>query len=353
MTNIIFLLISISIAAFISFKITPIIRRFGEHFNFVKRYDLDGKKIESPKVRIGGISISLSFISAISLTLLICKFSNYEITNTNILTTSIFLSSLYLLLGVFDDKYNLSPFLRLFFQFVFSIFFWTKGIGIYSFHIPLLDGGGFNINLPIYISILISSIWIVGIINAINWLDGKDGLASLVVSTQLLFFSFIAFQFNNYSIAFLSIAIAGSLLGFLIHNYYFSNIYMGDGGSYFIGSNLALISLMLINGGFLNNTTPSFINIFISLLILFVPLADMFFVICKRLISGRSPFLPDLNHLHHRLEKAGYKNNKIIAIISLLNLISGFIALIYINKAIGIVGLLVSIILLKKIKKIC
>ena len=140
-----------------------------------------------------------------------------------------------------------------------------------------------------------SSDLLVGISNAINWLDGLDGLAAGVSAIAAVALLSVSFSLHQPGAGLLAAALAGSCIGFLRDNFNPARIFMGDGGSYFLGFSLAAISVI---GPAKELTT---VSLLLPLLILSLPLADMSAVIMGRVSDGRSPFYPDRRHLHHRL----------------------------------------------------
>jgi len=154
--------------------------------------------------------------------------------------------------------------------------------------------------------LLFTVIWLVGITNAINWLDGLDGLAAGVSAIAALALLSVSFSLHQPGAGLLAAALSGSCVGFLRHNFNPARIFMGDGGSYFLGFSLAAISLI---GPAKELTTVSLV---LPLLILSLPLADMSAVIMGRVSDGHSPFYPDRRHLHHRLLRAGFSHRRTV-----------------------------------------
>ena len=172
------------------------------------------------------------------------------------------------------------------------------------------------IQLPTILSYVITVIWIAGIVNAINWLDGMDGLAAGVCLLIAFGMMTIAFYIgNNFAIIFSS-SIAGSCIGFLNYNLNPAKIIMGDAGSNLLGFNLALTSIILLKD-------PDNVGILpFSFIIFAVPIFDMLKVIFLRLKRGVSPFHPDRNHLHFQLLRRNLSEKKVTIIIYLLVIIS-------------------------------
>tara|TARA_B100001093_G_C26489846_1_gene868570 strand:+ start:160 stop:657 length:498 start_codon:yes stop_codon:yes gene_type:complete len=149
----------------------------------------------------------------------------------------------------------------------------------------------------------------VGVINAINWLDGLDGLSSGYVTIICIPLIFLAFYFENYYLLPFILSLIGSCIGFLRYNIYPSKILMGDGGSNFLGSFLAITSILAIKSSSDN------LYLLPSLFLLSMPILDMAFVIFTRFMNKTSPFLPDNNHLHHRIMNSGFSHKNTVYII--------------------------------------
>ena len=313
--NLIVFIFSIIIS---NFSISPI-RRIGLKYGVIDRYE-KRKDFKGKIVRIGGLSIIIG--CSISL-LLIANLFNIQFDNQLIYLFSV--SLLFFLIGFFDDLLTIKPIPRLFLQAsstLFALTFLENLLFPFFQFAKSLDS--FNI-LFLFIGLLITILWIPGVTNAFNWIDGLDGLAGgvSVILYSGLFFVFLSLNLYQYSLY--SLAIAGACYGFLIHNYKPASILMGDGGSYFLGFNLAALSLIASNNLIIRDTINS--SIFASLfplILLSVPVLDMFFVILVRIYNLKSPFYPDRNHLHHRLLEFGINYKLTILIILLLNAIAVF-----------------------------
>ncbi len=316
-------LIVFLLSLIISLITIPLVKKFGEKYNLLDR--TDSRKIDQKlKVRVGGIGIIISFI----LSLLIFQFANFNkfepIYSHNL--KLILLSSFFIfIVGFVDDIKSISPWPRLFTEIIISIYIWSIGVRIDSINLNFIEGIN-NIEFPIIISLLLTVIWITGLINAINWLDGIDGLVSGITCIYLSFIFVIAFINSNYLICIFSSALIGSNLGFLKYNKKPAEIIMGDGGSYLNGYLLSVLGLIAIK------TISSEQNIFSLLMLFLVPLLDMVYVIYIRITSRRSPFFPDRNHIHQRLIIKGYTEEFTLKFIYFLALISGLFSLIILMR---------------------
>ena len=316
--NFIVFIMSIIIA---NIAISPI-RSFGLKYGIIDKYE-KRKDYKGVIVRIGGISIILGcFIS-----IFLCSFLlDFELDN-QIIELSI-IAFIFFLIGFVDDIFSIKPKPRLAFQVLATLIAFNS---LENMSFPLfqdLNFGNYPNQILLIVSLIVTVIWITGVTNAINWTDGIDGLAGgvSVVLSSGLFFIFLSLDLYNYALY--SIAIAGACYGFLVHNYKPATILMGDGGSYFLGFNLAALSLIASNY-LVSNTefSNSFITSLFPFLLLGVPIVDMFFVILKRIYNSKSPFYPDRNHLHHRLLTSGVNYKGTILIILILNII--FVSLVY------------------------
>lgn len=191
--------------------------------------------------------------------------------------------------GLWDDKLVLSAWRKLFFQIIAALF-------------TVLAGIRAKIFLPEPLSYIISFFWILIITNAFNLLDNMDGVCSGIafISSLLLFFTGIVME--NALALIITSALMGVTLGFLCFNFPPASIFMGDCGSMFIGY---LVSVVTILGTYYKPESPTLFPVVIPILVLAVPLFDVFSVIFIRIAQGRLIFKPDKNHFSHRLVNMG------------------------------------------------
>ncbi len=310
--NLIVFFVSILISSLFIFPIN----KLGLKYGIIDKQD-NRKNHKGKIVRIGGLSIIFGSYFALLIT---SYFLNYQIDDQ--LLVIIFASFLFFIIGFCDDLLSVGPITRLIFQ-VISTLVALKIIDNLEFPIfKYIVSSNTYYLLFLVASLIVSIFWVTGVTNALNWTDGLDGLAggvSLIILSGL-FFIFLSLGLNNYALY--SITIAGGCYGFLIHNTKPASIHMGDGGSYFLGFNLATLSLIASNNLFIeSNLNNSLFTSFFPILILSVPIFDMVFVILLRLLNYKSPFYPDRNHLHHRLLSLGFSYQNTILIILILNII--------------------------------
>jgi UDP-GlcNAc:undecaprenyl-phosphate GlcNAc-1-phosphate transferase len=273
---------------------------------------------KKPVARLGGLAIWLAFwlIAAIiylfdpeSLTFVREKVIGID---KNLL--GVFLGSLLLLVvGLWDDLKNIKPWQKLSFQLLAGLIVVAFGVRIHWFANPF---GGLNIELGDW-TYLFAPLWIILIINVINWLDGIDGLATGIsgIAALVLFFLSLAPFVNQPSTAMLAIILAGTAAGFLIFNFNPAKMFLGDSGSMFLGFMLAIFAI--ISGA----------KLFTAALVLGLPILDAFWVILRRLISKKAPWVGDKLHLHHRFLNAGFSQRQTVVVMYAISALFGIIAL--------------------------
>ncbi len=224
------------------------------------------------------------------------------------------------LLGLWDDIKQLSPWIKFSGQVGVALLVWFGGIDVELLSVTLHRG----IVLPEWLSLCITIFWVVLLINAINLIDGLDGLAAgicLFVSITLLVLSLSSGK--PMFIIGLS-ALAGSCLGFLRYNFNPASIFMGDCGSYFLGYVLASLT---IQGAMKSHAT---VALLIPIIALGVPLLDTLLTPIRRFILGKAMFHPDQSHIHHILLKLGYSHRRVVMIIYGVTVFLGLIALAFV-----------------------
>ena len=308
---------------FITFLLVPQAKKISAKFELFD--DPNNRKMHNdPKPRIGGLAVFSAFFISSIMSLIFLKISGL---GYSLITIFLIFGFLFFLVGFLDDLYNLSPFIRLFFEIIFAILMMQSGFKINSFIIPLVFNNSNTIALPTIFSNIFSILWIVGITNALNWLDGLDGLLVSIVSIFNLVFLARFVELGNIEGLLISLIILASCLAFFNFNRFPSSIFLGDGGSYFLGFSISALSLLAFTT---NNQEKIFrfgidsFDIFGALLFLFIPLADMVRVIFLRIVNKKSPFYSDRNHLHHLMVDNGFSVNQTVLFILLLIIFSIF-----------------------------
>ena len=215
--------------------------------------------------------------------------------------------TLMVLIGVWDDKKDLSAKVKFLFQIIAAVIAFAFGVRIDFLTNPF--GGEALLNLRLTVSFLITVFWIVGITNTINIIDGLDGLSSGISVISLLTFAFISGKMGNPEMALMSLAGAGAALGFLPYNFNPASIFLGDGGALFLGFLLATIS---VEGAM---KSSALVTLSIPVLGIAVPIFDTAFAIIRRVKNGKKIYAADKGHLHHRMLARGYSQRATVLIL--------------------------------------
>jgi UDP-GlcNAc:undecaprenyl-phosphate GlcNAc-1-phosphate transferase len=328
-------LIGFVVAAAISLALTPAIGRLGTRLGMLDMPT--ARKIHSaPTPRSGGLALVISFFGTILiLGLFIPQFipDNYPLAARRSLTFT-GCAVLMFLLGFADDKWRLGPWLKLFVQFAII------NISILgNVKIDYLTVGQFlHIGSPVG-SYILTVGWYLLLINAINLIDGIDGLAAGISFFACGLIAFLCW-WRLSPVGVVPFAIfAGALLGFLRYNFNPASIFLGDGGSYFIGYVIA--GLSTIN----SVKSQTSLAILIPLLALGVPVFDTLVTPFRRFVLGRKIYQPDKDHFHHKMLQKGWSQRRVAIILYSCSIILALVSLVLINlrdTQVGIVLLLLA-----------
>ncbi len=295
----IFIILALAVGFLIAFASTPTVIVLARK---IKALDIpkDERRIhKKPIPLIGGLAIFYGFIVSV-----LC-FATIDRELMGILIGSVIMVTV----GVIDDMRDLSAKLKLLFQIIAATIVIYFGVDIQYIANPFSNWfGPVYINLRLW-SIPITMIWIIGVTNAVNLIDGLDGLAvgvSSIASVALLSLTLIS---QNVNAAIVTAALAGAGIGFLPYNFNPAKIFMGDTGSTFLGFVLACISIQGIMKMY------ALVSFAVPILILALPIFDTLFAIVRRLLTGKSIMSPDRGHLHHRLLDMGFSQKQTVAIL--------------------------------------
>jgi UDP-GlcNAc:undecaprenyl-phosphate GlcNAc-1-phosphate transferase len=203
-------------------------------------------------------------------------------------------------IGMVDDFRGLTWWMKLGGQIAAAAVAVQADVRIDHFTFPLVGAH----DLPFWIGVLLTLVWIVAIMNMVNFLDGMDGLAAGICAIAGSTFAVIALSLGKPQAAILSAIVAGACFGFLRHNFYPARIFMGDSGAMLLGFILATLSVQ----GLLK--TAATVALFFPLLVLAIPIVDTSFVLAKRLKYRRPLYEADRTHLHHRFANIGFSQRR-------------------------------------------
>jgi len=304
-------------AAIISFFLTPLVRNFAVAHTIID-YPNARKIHTKPIARLGGVAVIVSFCAIIAFVLITqpqsLRFSDVVLFGIDANLVGVLLGIVILcIVGVIDDVKGMSPWIKLAGHFGAALLVVVFGVKIWWLHNPIT---GIDITLGGWTYIIVP-LWIVLIINVVNWLDGVDGLATGVgvIASVILFFLARDPEVNQPATALLAIILAGALVGFLPYNFTPATIFLGDVGSMFIGFILAIFAI--ISGG----------KFATAALVLGFPILDALWVVIRRIIRGQPIWHADRRHLHHRLLDAGLSQRSVVMGLWALSALFGSIAL--------------------------
>lgn len=209
-------------------------------------------------------------------------------------------------LGAYDDIRGVGSLGKLSVQILAASFVITGGLMIHQIRLPFVE----PIPLGMF-ALPVTLLWLVGVTNAVNLIDGLDGLAAGVSAVAAATFAALGMHAGLDAVVVLSLALMGSCLGFLVYNFHPASIFMGDTGSLFLGFLLATISLMLMQDGPSAGLASSLV---IPVVVLAVPIIDTSIAFFRRVRKGMHPLKPDKEHIHHRLMDLGLTHRQTVVI---------------------------------------
>lgn len=309
--QVLFMIFAFIVSFAFTFATTPLVRRFAFKIGAIDIPKDNRRMHKKPTPRIGGLAIIFGFTVA---TLCFAQPSRQ-------LYGTLAGAAIIAVMGVIDDCKNLPAKLKFVIQIIAALVVVFAGdIKIDVFTNPNFLSDNPYWVLPEWLSVTLTVIWIVFITNAVNFIDGLDGLAAGVSAIMSISLVFISIRVGEYSIAILGIALMGSCFGFLPFNFNPAKIFMGDTGSTFLGFMLATLS---IQGVFNSYAVISFA---VPLLILGLPLFDALFAMIRRILRGQSPMTADRGHLHHRLVDMGFSQKQTVFILYAISGVLGITA---------------------------
>ena len=296
--NLLQYLLLLAVVAIAAFSVTPVFRKIARG---AKLLDYPGgRKLQaSPVAYLGGLAVA----APITLGSFLVVFTSISSDIKNQFFLGLIRPSLAIaFIGLLDDLYQLPPWPR---------FIAQSGVGVITSLMLYLSGGGVQLFDNPWINGLLTSVWVVTIINALNFMDNMDGLAtslSIVISLSLFILSYLNSQ---YLVAALSMAAVAACIGFLFWNMRPASIYLGDAGALYLGFLLAAISIRVDV-----NFDTKIIRVLVPVLIFAIPLVDIIQVVISRIFRGKSPFEGGRDHLSHLLLNKGLSEGKVLTLIT-------------------------------------
>lgn len=288
------------------------VKRIAIYFKIVDNPDgqAGGRKIHTrPIPLLGGLAIFAAYF--IVLFIFSARFLSGNLHYSHLI--GFFVGALIIMIGgALDDRYNLKPYQQIIFPLLAILAVILGGVEITRITNPY--GAYFNLKSIALISPLLISVWLLGMMYTTKLLDGVDGLVTGVsgIGALVIFLFTLTTRYYQPDIAFASIVLVGATAGFLIFNWNPAKIFLGEGGSLLLGYILGVLAI--ISGG----------KIAIALLVMGIPILDVFWTILRRLLKGKNPFrFADRKHLHHRLLDIGLSQKKTVFIFYAFSLFFG------------------------------
>lgn len=306
-----YVLLALVLAALVSLAATPMVKVMSVKMGAVDVPRDNRRMHDHPIPRMGGLAIFFGFLFAMLL------FVPLDTAKKGMLLGAVII----VILGIFDDINALPAKLKFAVQIVAALIAVLAGNQINVLSNPNI----FSAN-PVWqlgwLAYPVTVIWIVAITNAVNLIDGLDGLACGVSTISAMTMLVIALLVSELDVAVMMAALAGACMGFLPYNFNPAKIFMGDTGSTFLGFIMATVS---INGMFKQYTIISFV---VPFLMLGLPIFDVCFAVVRRVSHGQSPMQPDRGHVHHRLIDMGFSQKQAVGVLYVISAILGLSAVV-------------------------
>lgn len=300
-------IISATTALLLCLMIVPVLMRFSARLGLMDKPGF--RKVHASAVPVvGGIAIVL----ASGMALMLSSISLELVKQYPVLLGG---SLLLFIIGVWDDRKHLSPMYRLMIQILCATAVAANGIRLSSMH------GLLGINeIPVFVQYFLTIIIITGVTNAFNLIDGIDGLAGGLAFINLTILGILSFMLKQYALMVLFVTLTGAITGFLKNNIHPAKIFMGDGGSLFLGFLMSSAGILLIETTKTIHTIDASYVVLLVASILLIPVFDSLRVYMWRMQRGNSPFKADKTHLHHLFLTLGLNHKKTASFIYVLEL---------------------------------
>lgn len=302
---------AMGVALIVALILTPVVKALAQKVGAVDVPKDNRRMHDHPIPRMGGLAIFFGFIAS---TLLFVEM-------TPQIRGMLLGAVIIVVLGIFDDIYSLKASLKFVIQIIAALVAVMSGNVIDTISNPNVFSTNLYWDLG-WLAYPVTVIWIVAITNAVNLIDGLDGLACGVSTISSMTLLVIAMSVGEVPIALMVAALCGGCLGFLPYNLNPAKIFMGDTGSTFLGFVLAVIS---VQGLFKLYTIISFV---VPFLMLGLPIFDTCFAFIRRIAHGQSPMHADRSHVHHRLIDMGFSQKQAVAVLYIISAILGLSAVV-------------------------
>lgn len=323
------------IATFTSLAITPLVRRMCQRFKLLD-VPVDHRRVHRTAVpRLGGIGVYLAVVIALSTlpfvdNLLTQSLRNYVPELLRVLIPA----TLVLCLGIYDDLRGVNATVKFIALGLIATLFYAMGGRIELLAVPLFGA----VHLPPVLGFIVTIVWLVGIANAFNLIDGVDGLASGAALFSSMVILVVSLAGENPLMIVVSLVLCGALAGFLRYNFNPASIFLGDSGALFVGFMLAALSVQ----GTQKATTA--VAVITPILAFGLPVVDTGMTLARRLVSGKPLFQGDREHIHHMLLARGWSQRHVALVLYAVCAAFGLLATIFTKTSSPVTGLVLFVI---------
>lgn len=303
------ILLATAVSFAIALAMTPQVKHFAETIGAMDVPKDERRVHNHPIPRMGGLAIFMGFLFSILI------FADMDTKIMGMLIGATIIVGM----GAVDDIVSLSAWVKLGVQIVAALVVIRCGVVFDAITNPNVLSDTMTISVG-WLTVPLTILWIVGCTNAVNLIDGLDGLAVGVSAISSVTMLLVSLFVSEPGVAVVLGALTGACLGFVPYNLNPAKIFMGDVGSQFLGFVLAVISMI---GLFKLHTLITFL---VPLMALAIPLADTAFAFCRRILHGQSPFHADKGHFHHRLLAMGLNQKQAVAVLYGISAVLGLLA---------------------------
>lgn len=320
----------------LSLVLTWLVRKAAVRWGWVKAPASKRHVHTLPIPRLGGVAIFISFIAMIGLALVAAGLSGMDREPLLRLLLSIVVpGTLVFLVGLYDDLWSASPSAKFAIQCVAALLLFAGGLGVAGF--PVLFGAH---EFGWLATLMVTILWVVGITNAFNLIDGIDGLAAGSALFSTLTVLIVSLVGRNHLVSLLATGLAGALLGFIRFNLSPATIFLGDCGSLFIGFMLSALSL----AGTQTQKSSTLISVTIPLVCFGLPVLDTALAVLRRWLSGSPLFAADREHIHHKLLQQGFSQPQVAIILYSVSALFGMLSLLLLSPGGGAIGVVLFVV---------
>jgi UDP-GlcNAc:undecaprenyl-phosphate GlcNAc-1-phosphate transferase len=319
----------------LSFVFTRYIRNLATARGWVSAPVSERHLHAAPLPRLGGVAIFSAFVLSVAVAVAAASFRPHLSfgSSLKILVTILVPACLIFLLGLYDDIRSTGPYVKFAVQAVAAAMLWMGGLRILD--LPVLFGSR---QFPWFVGLVLTIVWVLGITNAFNLIDGLDGLAagSALFSTLVVFV--VSLLSHSSLVALMTLALTGAIVGFLRFNFNPATIFLGDSGSLFIGF---MLSALALEGA---QKAPTVIAVAIPVVSFGLPILETSLSVLRRLISGRPVFTADREHIHHKLLQLGLSHREVVIVLYAVSALFALLSLFLLWPTGSSLGLVLAVV---------